>query len=327
MLVCSTLPIIIRIILNYSLLHYIIIIYQYFLKKVEKSAAVKGIQPKHFVNGVSQYFRDLLSVLHISNDKFICTSDDYHKVIVQNLWMTLVNKGAIYQGFYEGWYSMRDECFYTESELINGKAPTGSDVMWIAQQPSYFFKLSQYEEKLLKHFERNPDFVAPVSRRNEVLKFMQGGLHDLSISRTNFRWGIEVPGDNGHIIYVWVDALASYISSLGYSDGKDFDKYWPAGLHVVGKDILRFHAVYWPAILMAAGIDVPKRIFAHGWWTNDGEKISKSVGNIVDPFDLVKQVCLCYIVNDIYCICNLTSYCNCNDLDMTSMVSTKHDSF
>lgn len=258
-------------------------------QKVEKAATIRGIHPKQFVDRVSQHFRDLLSTLHISNDNFSRTSDNFHKAIVQNLWMTLVEKGVIYKGFYEGWYSIREECFYTESELINGKTPSGGDVIWYANQPSYFFKLSQFEDKLLQHFKRHPDFVAPVSRRNEVLKFMQDGLHDLSISRTNLRWGIEVPGDKNHVIYVWLDALVSYISVLGYPDGKYFRKYWPAGLHIVGKDILRFHAVYWPAILMALGIDVPKRIFAHGWWTKDGEKISKSVGNVVDPFDLVKK--------------------------------------
>ena len=252
------------------------------------------MEPQAFVDEVSQSFRELLTLLNISNDKFIRTTDENHKKSVQHLWETLVDNGAIYLGAYEGWYSVRDECYYTETELVDGKAPTGSEVVWMAKEDSYFFKLSEYEEKLLQFYEDNPDFIAPVSRRNEVLGFVKGGLRDLSISRTSFKWGVPVPGDDDHVMYVWIDALANYISALGYpldgEEGENFEKYWPANLHIVGKDILRFHAIYWPAFLMAAGIDVPKRLFAHGWWTKDGEKISKSLGNVIDPVELVEKV-------------------------------------
>lgn len=176
---------------------------------------------------------------------------------------------------------------------MDGKAPTGAEVEWVAKEESYFFKLSAMEDKLLKYYEENPDFIAPSTRRNEVVKFVEGGLRDLSISRTSFDWGIPVPDDPDHVMYVWIDALCNYITSLGYpsvDEEADFTKYWPAALHVVGKDILRFHAVYWPAMLMAADLPVPKRLFAHGWWTKDGQKISKSLGNVIDPFELVEKV-------------------------------------
>jgi len=187
---------------------------------------------------------------------------------------------------------VRDECFYTESELADGKAPTGADVEWVAKEESYFFRLGDFGDKLLEYYESNPDFIAPESRKNEVVAFVKCGLRDLSISRTSFKWGVPVPGDDDHVMYVWIDALTNYISALGYPTvGKaDFDKYWPAGLHVVGKDILRFHAVYWPAILMAADLPIPKRLFAHGWWTKDGQKISKSIGNVIDPVEVVAKV-------------------------------------
>jgi len=253
--------------------------------------------PQDFVDQVSTSFRDLNQLLHISNDMFIRTTDEAHKKAVQHLWKTLVDNGSIYLGSYEGWYSVRDECYYTESELVNGKAPTGSDVVWMAKEASYFFRLSAFQEPLLKYYEENPEFIAPISRRNEVLGFVRGGLRDLSISRTSFQWGVPVPGDKDHIMYVWIDALANYISALGYPDESEnskFRKFWPASLHVVGKDILRFHAVYWPAFLMAAKIPVPKRLFAHGWWTKDGEKISKSLGNVIDPVELVEKVKFVY---------------------------------
>lgn len=188
---------------------------------------------------------------------------------------------------------MRDECFYNESELVDGKAPTGAEVEWVAKEESYFFKLSDFEDKLLQWYEDNPDFIAPTSRRNEVLSFVKGGLKDLSISRTSFQWGVPVPDDEEHVMYVWIDALTNYISALGYPNvdaDSDFAKFWPASVHVVGKDILRFHCVYWPAFLMAADLPLPERIFAHGWWTKDGEKISKSLGNVIDPVELVEKV-------------------------------------
>lgn len=205
-----------------------------------------------------------------------------------------MEKGHIYLGTYEGWYSVRDECFYMESEIVDGKAPTGADVEWVAKEESYFFKLSAFEDKLLAYFEEHPDFIAPVTRKNEVVSFVKGGLRDLSISRTSFKWGVPVPGDDDHVMYVWIDALANYLSALGYPEtGPDsnYEKFWPASLHVVGKDIIRFHGVYWPAILMAADLPLPRRLFAHGWWTKDGQKISKSLGNVIDPLDLVEKVC------------------------------------
>jgi methionyl-tRNA synthetase len=215
--------------------------------------------------------------------------------IEQHLWKVLQQNGHVYVGTYSGWYSVRDECFYSESELVNGKAPTGADVEWVAKEQSYFFQLSAFEARLLEFYEQNPDFIAPLSRRNEVVSFVKSGLRDLSISRTSFKWGVPVPEDPDHVMYVWIDALANYITALGYpntDEGSDFNKYWQQGttVHVVGKDILRFHAVYWPAMLMAAGLPLPKRLFAHGWWTNDGQKISKSVGNVIDPVDLVARV-------------------------------------
>jgi len=260
-------------------------------QKVEESAKKRDMSAQDFVDDVSVSFRNLLSVLNISNDMFIRTTDEDHKKAVQHLWTTLVDKGAIYLGSYEGWYSVRDECYYNESELVDGKAPTGAEVAWMEKEPSYFFKLSEYEDKLLEHYQNNPEFIAPSSRRNEVLGFVKGGLRDLSISRTSFKWGVPVPGNEDHVMYVWIDALANYISAIGYpdTDGETFQKFWPASLHVVGKDILRFHAVYWPAFLMAADIPLPQRLFAHGWWTKDGEKISKSLGNAVDPLELVEK--------------------------------------
>lgn len=261
-------------------------------QKVEQSAANAGVEPQAFVDSVSENFRHMLDSLDITPSTFVRTTHPDHQAAVQHLWTVLQEKGFIYKDQYEGWYSVRDECYYTESELVEGKAPTGAEVEWVAKEESYFFKLSAFEDKLLQYYEDNPDFIAPTTRRNEVLAFVKGGLRDLSISRTSFQWGVPVPGDDDHVMYVWIDALANYISALGYpnSKGNDYEKFWPASLHVVGKDILRFHAVYWPAFLMAADLPVPKRLFAHGWWTRDGQKISKSIGNVVDPMELIDKV-------------------------------------
>lgn len=259
-------------------------------QKVEESALKREMSPRDFVDEVSQTFRELLTAMDISNDMFIRTTDEQHIKSIQHLWQKLEDNGAIYLGSYEGWYSVRDECYYNESELIDGKAPTGSDVVWQAKEPSYFFKLSEFEDKLLEYYEENPTFIGPEARKNEVIGFVKGGLRDLSISRTSFKWGVPVPGDDDHVMYVWIDALANYISAIGYpNDEENFNKFWPANLHIVGKDILRFHAVYWPAFLMAADIPVPRRLFAHGWWTKDGEKISKSLGNVIDPLELIEK--------------------------------------
>ncbi len=259
-------------------------------QKVEKSAAKQNIDPQSFTDSVSEVFRKLMREMNISNNDFIRTTEARHKQAVAHLWQKLLDSGNIYLGSYSGWYSVRDEAFYSESELTPEKlAPTGAPVEWV-EEPSYFFALSKWQEKLLKFYEENPDFIKPNSRRNEVISFVQSGLHDLSISRSSFNWGIKVPGNEQHIIYVWLDALTNYISALGYPDQhSDYKKYWPANVHVVGKDILRFHAVYWPAFLMAAGIELPNCIMAHGWWTNEGQKISKSVGNVIDPFKLIEE--------------------------------------
>lgn len=258
-------------------------------QKVAQSAEKAGVEPQTFVDQVSQNFRDLLPVLDATADHFIRTTESTHKQAAQALWTKLIESGDIYLDSYAGWYSTRDEAFYAESELVDGKAPTGAEVAWV-EEPSYFFKLSKWQAPLLKFYEENPEFIAPSSRRNEVVSFVKGGLLDLSVSRTSFDWGVPVPGDDKHVMYVWLDALTNYISALGYPDTAEgaYHSYWPASLHLVGKDIIRFHAVYWPAFLMAAGLEPPQRIFAHGWWTSEGQKISKSLGNVIDPIELIE---------------------------------------
>lgn len=260
-------------------------------QKVAKSAADKNIDPQTFTDQVSERFREMGTVLNISNDDFIRTTEPRHKQAVTNLWEILIQTGNIYLDKYAGWYSVRDEAFYTEKELTAaGLAPTGAPVEWVEEE-SYFFALSKWEKPLLEFYQNNPDFVYPKSRMNEVISFVSSGLQDLSVSRTSFKWGIGVPGNDKHIIYVWLDALTNYLSAVGYPDQNlaSYQNFWPANLHVVGKDILRFHAVYWPAFLMAAKLPLPKQIMAHGWWTNDGQKISKSLGNVINPLDLVEQ--------------------------------------
>ncbi len=259
-------------------------------QKVEKSAAQAGVPPQAFVDEVSEHFRELSQVLNIHNDDFIRTTEARHVNAAQALWRKLMDKGEIYLGSYAGWYSVRDEAFYAESELVEGKAPSGAEVEWV-EEPSYFFRLSAWGERLLAFYEQNPEFILPAARRNEVVRFVEGGLRDLSVSRTTFQWGVPVPGDDAHIMYVWLDALTNYLSALGYPDTEQaaYQTFWPANLHMVGKDILRFHAVYWPAFLMAAELEPPQRVFAHGWWTIEGEKMSKSLGNVVSPGHLVEK--------------------------------------
>lgn len=259
-------------------------------QKVEQSAKKANVTPIEFADKNSASFRKMMNELNISNDDFIRTTEERHKESVHALWKKLEANGDIYLGKYSGWYSVRDEAFYAESELTeDGRAPTGAPVEWVEEE-SYFFKLSKWQDKLLEYYEKNPNFIRPKSRRNEVISFVKSGLIDLSISRTSFKWGIPVPGNEDHIIYVWLDALTNYIAALGYPEPtSDFAKFWSAANHVVGKDILRFHAVYWPAFLMAAELDLPQSIIAHGWWTNEGEKISKSLGNVIDPFALVEE--------------------------------------
>lgn len=264
-------------------------------QKVEKAAEKAGVAPIEFTDSVSQNFRDLAERMNFSHDDFIRTTETRHQKAAQALWSKLVEKGDIYLGAYAGWYAVRDEAFYTESELTDspdGKkvAPSGAEVEWV-EEPSYFFRLSDWQDRLLQFYEDNPDFILPESRRNEVISFVKGGLKDLSVSRTTFKWGVPVPNDDDHIMYVWLDALTNYLTAVGYPDqGCDsFQKFWPADLHMVGKDILRFHAVYWPAFLMAADLPVTGRVFAHGWWTNEGQKISKSLGNVIDPLQLIED--------------------------------------
>ncbi len=259
-------------------------------QKVEKSAELNGVDPQTFTDEVSKRFQDLTPMLNLSNDDFIRTTQERHKQAATALWNTLVKNGFIYLGKYSGWYAVRDEAFYAEKDLIDGKAPTGAPVEWV-EEDSYFFALSKFQEKLLEFYQQNPNFVEPQSRLNEVISFVKGGLLDLSVSRSSFKWGIKIPNDEKHVMYVWLDALTNYISSVGYpnKDAELYKKFWPADLHIVGKDILRFHAIYWPAFLMAAELPLPKKIAAHGWWTIEGEKMSKSLGNVIAPKELVEE--------------------------------------
>jgi len=264
-------------------------------QKVEKSAAAAGLDPQAFCDRVSTRFKDLVAALNCTNDDFIRTTEERHIRACQALWKTLEEAGAIYLDTYAGWYSVRDEAFFGEDELTEGPngeklAPTGAPVDWV-EEASYFFRLSEWGDRLLDYYEQLPETVLPRSRKNEVASFVRSGLRDLSVSRTSFKWGVPVPGDDAHIMYVWIDALTNYLTAIGYPDveSDSFRTYWPADVHVVGKDILRFHAVYWPAFLMAAGIEPPRRVFAHGWWTNEGQKISKSLGNVIDPFEIIAE--------------------------------------
>jgi methionyl-tRNA synthetase len=264
-------------------------------QKVAKSASDAGIDPQAFTDKVSKNFRDLATAMNYSHDQFIRTTEPRHLKASQVLWEKLVANGHIYLGKYAGWYAVRDEAYYDESELKDapgGKkiAPSGAECEWV-EEPSYFFDLSKWGDRLLKFYDDYPDFILPASRRNEVTSFVKGGLHDLSVSRTSFTWGVPVPGAPAHVMYVWLDALTNYLTAVGYPDESDplFKKFWPADLHMVGKDILRFHAVYWPAFLMGAGLEPPRRIFAHGWWTNEGQKISKSLGNVIEPNEIVAR--------------------------------------
>ena len=298
-------------------------------QKVEKAAEVAGVDPQSFTDRVSQNFRELSQRMNFSEDDFIRTTEDRHTRACQALWQKLEASGDIYLGSYAGWYAVRDEAFYAENEIsigANGQklAPSGAPVDWV-EEPSYFFRLSAWGERLLQWYEANPDCIGPASRRNEVISFVKGGLQDLSVSRVSFKWGIPVPGNPDHILYVWLDALTNYITAVGYPDvnSDGFSKYWPCDLHMVGKDILRFHAVYWPAFLMAAGIEPPRRVYAHGWWTNEGQKISKSVGNVIKPFDLIERYGLDQVR---YFLLREVPFGNDGDFSHTSMVSrTNYD--
>ena len=263
--------------------------------KIQKAAEKNNLEPKAFCDKISKVFKDFTSKLNLSNDDFIRTTEKRHSVAVEDLWKRLVNSGDIYLSKYKGWYSISDEAYYNEDEIVNKEGQnisisSGSSVEWV-EEDSYFFKLSAWEEKLLNYYEKNKDFILPISRRNEVLSFVKSGLKDLSISRTSFSWGIKVPENNNHVIYVWLDALTNYLSALNFpkDNEKLYQNFWPASLHVIGKDILRFHAIYWPAFLLAASIELPKRIFSHGWILYDDEKMSKSKGNILNPIEIIDQ--------------------------------------
>ena len=263
-------------------------------QKVEKSAQAAGLEPQAFCDRVSGNFRALADEMKFSNDGFIRTTEPRHTRACQALWRKLDAAGQIYLDSYAGWYSVRDETFFTATEVMDGPAgekiaPTGASVEWV-EEPSYFFRLSAWQEPLLDFYDNNPDFIGPTTRRNEVISFVRSGLHDLSISRTSFTWGVPVPDDPDHVMYVWLDALTNYMTHVDYPDteSKLFQTFWPADLHMIGKDIVRHHAVYWPAFLLAADIAPPRRVFAHGWWTNEGEKISKSLGNVIKPGALIE---------------------------------------
>ncbi len=255
--------------------------------KVARSAEKSGMEVHAFSDFMSMKFREMSELMNISYDDFIRTTEPRHIKSAQKLW-SMIEKD-IYKSKYSGWYDPRDEVFVSEDEIVNGLAPSGGKVEWMEEE-SYFFKLSSYQDKLLEYYNSHPDFIAPQSRRNEVISFVKSGLKDLCISRSKFNWGIDVPNSIGHVMYVWIDALANYLTTFGFPDNMSIaEQKMKECIHIVGKEILRFHAVYWPAFLMSAGISLPKRIFAHGWWTSNGQKMSKSIGNVIDPKSMVNK--------------------------------------
>ena len=259
-------------------------------QKVEKAANSCGETPLELADRVMKRFEALWKKLDIDYTDFIRTTQERHKLGVSHIFSQLMAQGDIYLGEYEDWYCTPCETFWTETQLIDGNCPDCNRPVEKLKEESYFFRMSSYQERLLAHIEANPDFIQPKSKRNEILAFVKEGLRDLSVSRTTFNWGIPVPGNDRHIIYVWFDALSNYITALGYPDRSgDFGKFWPVNVHLIGKDILRFHAVYWPTFLMAAGLPLPKKIFAHGWWTVEGQKMSKSLQNVVEPNMLIDR--------------------------------------
>jgi methionyl-tRNA synthetase len=265
-------------------------------QKVAQSAEKANVSPLAFCDEVSQKFRDVLEPFQISNDDFIRTTEERHKKTCQALWQKLEASGDIYLDKYAGWYAVRDEAYYGDDELTDGTdgdtkiAPSGAECKWVEEE-SYFFRLSQYGDKLLELYKNNPEFIGPKSSYKETLAFVENGLNDLSISRTTFDWGVPVPGNDKHVMYVWIDALTNYISALGHENGEEhmMDQYWPANVHLVGKEITRFHAIYWPAFLMSANLPVPQKIYANGWWVVEGEKMSKSLGNVIAPETLLER--------------------------------------
>ncbi|MBB6424530.1 methionine--tRNA ligase [Sphingopyxis sp. JAI128] len=262
--------------------------------KMYQTARDQGRATIELADEMSGYFREMYGKLNISFDHFMRTSDPAHHAASQALWRAMEANGDLYLDRYEGWYSVRDEAFYDESELVQGEgeaklSPQGTPVEWTVEE-SWFFRLSAYQDRLLALYNENPDFIRPESRRNEVMRFVEGGLKDLSVSRTSFDWGVPVPDSPGHVMYVWVDALTTYMSALGFPDQDgEWGQFWPADIHMIGKDIVRFHAVYWPAFLMSAKLPLPKQVFGHGFLLNRGEKMSKSLGNVVDPMELAER--------------------------------------
>jgi methionyl-tRNA synthetase len=259
-------------------------------QKIEEAAGQRRLQPLELANRVVARFRETWTALEVAHDDFIRTTEERHQRVVVDLWRRMKERGDLRLGEYEDWYCVACEAFYTEGQLQDGRCPVHERAPTRIKEPSYFFALSRYQEPLLRHFQDHPDFVLPENRRNEVVSFIRSGLRDLSVSRTTFRWGIPVPEDPAHVIYVWIDALANYVSALGGPDGDLYRKFWPA-VHLIGKDILRFHAVYWPAMLMSAGLPLPRHIFAHGWWNVSGKKISKSLpATRVSPTAITDEV-------------------------------------
>ena len=263
--------------------------------KIQREAEKNKKDVKIFFYVFSSKIKKHTNTLNLSNNDFIRTTEKRHLLAVKAIWNKLLDSGDIYLSKYSGWYSVSDEAYYTEDEIIskNGKKvsrASGSSVDWFEEE-SYFFKLSAWKEKLLKHYDKHPNFISPKSRNNEITQFVKGGLNDLSVSRTSFKWGIQVPNNDKHIVYVWLDALTNYLSALNYPDSEDelYKNFWPADVHIIGKDILRFHAVYWPAFLMAANLPLPQKIFGHGWILSDEKKMSKSLGNILDPVEIIKK--------------------------------------
>ena len=264
-------------------------------QKIQKEAEKNNKDPKKFCDELSETFRSLTKILNLTNNDFIRTTEPRHFKSVNEIWSRLIKSEDIYLDKYSGWYSVSDEAYYDNDEIEDKEGKkiskiSGSLVEWVEEE-SYFFKLSRFQKKLLDHYKKNKDFILPKSRRNEVISFVEKGLKDLSISRTSFSWGIPVPDNDKHIIYVWLDALTNYLSALNFpnTDDKKYTSFWPADVHIIGKDILRFHAIYWPAFLLAANLPLPKRVFGHGWILSDDKKMSKSLGNILDPIDIIKN--------------------------------------
>lgn len=256
--------------------------------KLLRSAEKEGLPPQEYVDKMSLKYKNLREIINLSNDDFIRTTEPRHKKAVTAMWQKLEAGGYIYKDSYAGWYSVPDETYYTEDELIDGKSPdSGHAVEWVEEE-SYYFKLSAFGDKLLEYYAAHPTFIQPESRKNEVIAFVKSGLRDLSISRSTFNWGVPVPNDPKHVMYVWVDALTNYLSALDWPESSDWESYFTECIHIVGKDIVRFHAVYWPAMLMAAGVPLPKQIYAHGFWVADGKKMSKSKGNVIDPIEMTQ---------------------------------------